>query len=50
VFSFDCDADTVACIGGGIAEELFGGTGLDNKAILKKYLSSELYGYISELL
>lgn len=50
VFSFDCDTDTVACIGGGIAEELFGGTGLDNKAILKKYLSSELYGYVSELL
>ena len=35
--------DKVYFEGGGIAEELFGGTGLDNKAILKKYLTKELY-------
>jgi len=50
VFSVDCDADTVACIGGGIAEELFDGTGFDNKEILEKYLPEELYKQISILL
>lgn len=43
VFKLNCDMDTICAIGGGIAEELFGGTGLDNKAILKKYLTKELY-------
>lgn len=35
--------DTICAIGGGIAEEVFHGTGLDNNKILKKYLSDELY-------
>lgn len=43
VFKLNCDMDTICAIGGGIAEELFGGTGLDNRAILKKYLTKELY-------
>lgn len=43
VFKLKCDMDTICAIGGGIAEELFGGTGLDNETILKKYLTKELY-------
>ena len=43
VFKLNCDTDTICAIGGGIAEELFGGTGLDDDKILKKYLSDELY-------
>lgn len=42
-FKLKCDMDTICAIGGGIAEELFHGTGLDNKTILKKYLTDELY-------
>ena len=43
VYKFDCDADTLACIGGGVAEEYYGSTGLDNEAILKEYLDGELW-------
>lgn len=43
VFKLKCDMDTICAIGGGIAEELFGGTGLDNNNILKGYLTNELY-------
>lgn len=46
VFSLNCDTDTIGAIGGGIAEEYYHGTGLDNDAILKKYLSDELYDII----
>lgn len=38
VFSIKCDADTVACIAGGMAEAFYGTTGLNDDTILKKYL------------
>ncbi|MCR5451122.1 MAG: ADP-ribosylglycohydrolase family protein [Lachnospiraceae bacterium] len=43
VFSLDCDCDTLCAIGGGVAEEYYGKTGLKNDKILKHYLSDELY-------
>lgn len=43
VFKLNCDMDTICAIGGGIAEELFGGTGLNDDEILKKFLDDELY-------
>jgi len=43
VFKLKCDMDTICAIGGGIAEELFGTTGLDNDAVLKQYLTEDLY-------
>lgn len=46
VLSLDCDADTICCIGGGIAEELFGGTGFDNEKLLRKFLDDRLYNYV----
>ena len=46
VLSFKCDTDTICAIGGGIAEELFGGTGFDNEKILKQYLPPELYNLV----
>ena len=49
-FSLDCDMDTVCCIAGAIAEEYYGTTGLDNKEILKKYLTPHLYDCIKDLL
>ena len=42
VFSLDCDMDTLCAIGGSVAENLFGGTGLDDRALLEKYLPEEL--------
>lgn len=42
VFLIDCDTDTICCIGGGIAEEYYGTTGLNNDEILKKYLDEYL--------
>jgi len=41
VFSVKCDTDTIACIGGGIAEELFRETGFNNFELLSKYLPKE---------
>lgn len=38
VFSLECDADTVACIAGGIAEAFYKTTGMRDEEILKKYL------------
>lgn len=38
VFSVKCDTDTVACIAGGIADAFYGGTGLDEEALLKRFL------------
>ena len=43
VFSIFCDTDTIGAIGGGIAEEYYKTTGLENDKLLKKYLSKELY-------
>ncbi len=38
VFSVKCDTDTVACIAGGIADAYYGGTELDEEALLKRFL------------
>lgn len=38
VFSVRCDTDTIACIAGGIADAFYGGTGLDEEALLRRYL------------
>lgn len=43
VYSLPCDMDTLCAIGGGIAEEFYHGTGLDEDRLLKKYLDDELY-------
>ncbi len=43
VFSMDCDCDTLCAIGGGVAEEIYGGTGLKEDKILRHYLDDELY-------
>lgn len=43
VYSLYCDMDTLCAIGGGIAEEFYNGTGLDNDMLLKKYLDEYLY-------
>lgn len=41
-YSLPCDMDTICAIGGSIAEELFGGTGLNNQEILSRYLDDDL--------
>ena len=38
VFSVRCDTDTVGCIAGGIADAYYGGTGLDEQALLRRFL------------
>lgn len=38
VFSVRCDTDTVGCIAGGIAGAFYGGTGLDEDALLRRFL------------
>lgn len=38
VFSVKCDTDTVGCIAGGIADAFYGGTGLDEDALLRRFL------------
>ena len=38
VFSVRCDTDTVGCIAGGIADAFYHGTGLDEQALLYRYL------------
>lgn len=43
VYSLPCDMDTLCAIGGGIAEEFYHGTGLDENKLLKRYLDKELY-------
>ena len=43
VFSLDCDCDTLCAIGGGVAEEFYGKTGLKNEKILKHYLDERLW-------
>lgn len=48
VFSLNCDMDTICAIGGSVAEELFGGTGLNNEVILKKYLPEELLAIVHQ--
>lgn len=35
--------DTLCAIGGGIAEEFYSGTGLNENELLKRYLDKELY-------
>lgn len=43
VYSFKCDSDTLAAIGGGVAEEFYHGVGFDADKILHKYLDKRLY-------
>ncbi len=38
VFSVKCDTDTVACIAGGIADAFYGGTGLPEDQLLRRFL------------
>lgn len=37
-FSVKCDTDTVCCIAGGIADAFYGGTGLDEDKLLRRFL------------
>lgn len=46
VLSLPCDADTICAIGGGIAEEYYGGTGFDDDVLLRKFLDNRLYSII----
>ena len=47
VFRLNCDSDTLAAIGGAVAEEYYGGTGLDEDGILKRYLDRRLYELVN---
>lgn len=46
VFSLPCDTDTLAAIGGGVAEEFYGKTGLKNEKIMEHYLDQRLSGIL----
>ena len=46
VHSIPCDMDTICAIGGGIAEEFYKSTGLDEEYWLKKYLDKYLYDLV----
>lgn len=48
VFSLKCDMDTLCAIGGGVAEEFYHGTGLDNETLLRTYLDDFLYEKVME--
>lgn len=48
VFSLKCDMDTICAIGGGVAEEYYGTTGLNTDQLLKKYLDERLLGIVYE--
>lgn len=47
--SLPCDMDTMCCIAGGMAEAFYGTTGMDNKAILQRYLDDTLYDCIKDI-
>lgn len=47
VISFDCDSDTICAIGGGIAEEFYGGTGMNNQELLSYYLDDYLLSLVT---
>ncbi len=47
VYSLPCDMDTLCAIGGGIAEEFYGGTGLDEDGLLRRYLDDDLYSIVN---
>ncbi len=49
VFSLNCDMDTLCAIGGGVAEEFYHGTGLDNEALLKRYIKNIMLIQILDL-
>lgn len=43
VFRLKCDSDTLAAIGGPVAEEFYHGVGFDAEPILRKYLDDRMY-------
>lgn len=47
VYSLPCDMDTLCAIGGGIAEEFYGGTGLEEGKLLRRYLDKNLYELVN---
>ena len=50
VFRLKCDSDTLAAIGGAVAEEYYGWTGFYNEdELLKKYLDANLYNLVKLL-
>ena len=50
VFRLKCDSDTLAAIGGDVAEEYYGWTGFYNEdELLKKYLDANLYNLVKLL-
>lgn len=46
VYSLKCDMDTLCAIGGGIAEEFYHGTGLNDGYLLGHYLNRQLHGIV----
>lgn len=49
IFSLRCDSDTLAAIGGGVAEEFYRGFGnIDADKILREYLPDDLYNILIE--
>ena len=48
LFRLDCDTDTLAAIGGSVAEEFYKGTGLNNKEILNRYLDDSLLSILNK--
>lgn len=46
LLSFDCDMDTLGAIGGGVAEEYYGTTGMNNEELLKRYVDEYLHNII----
>ena len=47
VYSLPCDMDTLCAVGGGIAEEFYGCTGLDEDILLRRYLDKDLYEIVN---
>lgn len=46
VFRLHCDSDTLAAIGGAVAEEYYGRVGFDPEPVLQRYLDETMYGLL----
>ena len=46
VFRLKCDSDTLAAIGGPVAEEYYHGVGFDPEPVLQRYLDERMYGIL----